>query len=124
MIDDPVTDSTPFLASWRAGDRGRSLWMSGELDLDAVPVLVSALDGEVRPGTDVVFDVQELTFLDASGVRVLMVVRQALGPGGRVVVRHPGRTVQRVLELAGIDGVEIEHEEAPPLSATGSSSIR
>jgi anti-anti-sigma factor len=90
--------------------------MSGELDLATAALLVAALDGEVRPGTDVTFDLRDLGFIDASGLRVLLAVRRAIGVGGRVFLRHPGRMVRRVLEFAEVDaGDGSEHEPDGPL---------
>jgi anti-anti-sigma factor len=87
------------------------MWMSGELDLATAPLLVAALDGAVLRGTDATFDLRDLGFIDASGLRLLMAVRRAIGVGGRVFLRHPGPMVRRVLEFAGLDGGDSsEHE--------------
>jgi anti-anti-sigma factor len=59
---------------------------------------------ELRPGTQLVLDLSGLTFMDSSGVRLILQAREhALNHGaGLVLVRGP-EAVMRVLELVGLD---------------------
>jgi anti-anti-sigma factor len=107
MAMNPVEDTVPLLGtSWNASDGHRSLRVSGELDIATAPVLAAALDGEIRPGSRLRLDVDDLAFVDAAGLRVLVGVRRTAGPSGRVVLRHPSPRVQRVIALTGLDGVD------------------
>ncbi len=102
-VDEPA-GAAGFSAVWRLTGGRRSLWISGELDLATAPLLEAALDGEIHPGTDITFDVGELTFMDATGLRVLVGVRERVGADGRVVLRRCGRPVRRLLAITHLDG--------------------
>ena len=65
-------------------DRGACrLTLRGELDLATVPRLEHAL---ANAGEDVVLDLRGLTFMDSTGVRVLLEAAEAAGPGLRMIV--------------------------------------
>jgi anti-anti-sigma factor len=107
MVMNPVEDPTPLLeTSWTASDGHRSLRVSGELDIATAPVLAAALDGEIGPGSRLRLDVDDLVFVDAAGLRVLVGVRRTAGLTGRVVLGHPTPKVQRVLALTGLNGLD------------------
>ena len=84
--------------------------LRGELDLAAYDVAAAALEPLFRPGGDVTLDLSELTFVDSSGIRLLIRLRQAIGDDGRLVLRSPQPHVARVLGVAGLEqlGVRIE----------------
>jgi anti-anti-sigma factor len=107
MVMNPVEDPTALLeTSWTASDGRRSLRVSGELDIVTAPVLAAALDGEIRSGSRLRLDVDDLVFVDAFGLRVLAGVRRTAGRTGRVVLGHPTPIVQRVIALTGLDGFD------------------
>jgi anti-sigma B factor antagonist len=73
----------------------------GELDIATVPVLESQV-GELRTTgfADVVVDLRELEFIDSTGLKCLLGLREG-GPLGLV----DGPTaVQRLFDLAGVRG--------------------
>jgi anti-sigma B factor antagonist len=72
------------------------LVLEGELDMAEAPTLDAALDA-CPDGLPVIVDLSSLTFLDSSGLHVLLRDREA----GRLaaVVRIPGSNVARVLDL-------------------------
>lgn len=86
-------------------DGGITLGLSGELDLSTLEQLEAALDDGVRGTSDlVVVDLRKLTFLDSSGLRVILALHAGLREeGGRLVVVKGPRRVHRVLELTGAD---------------------
>ena len=105
MVVNPVEDPASLLeTSWTASDGRRSLRLSGELDIATAPVLAAALDGEIRRGSRLRLDVDDLVFVDAAGLRVLVSVRRTAGRTGRIVLGHPTPNVQRVIALTGLDG--------------------
>jgi len=65
-------------------DRGaRRITLRGELDLATVPRLEHAL---ANAGEDVVvIDLRGLTFMDSTGVRVLLEAAEGAGPGLRMI---------------------------------------
>ncbi|MET8448261.1 STAS domain-containing protein [Streptomyces sp. NPDC005209] len=78
--------------------------MAGELDLttcsQAAPVIASL----AIAGQDLTLDMTRVTFMDASGLGMLMRLRQWVVAGGGVVeLRGVQPQVWRVLELTGTD---------------------
>jgi anti-anti-sigma factor len=77
----------------------------GEVDIDTAPKLTASLDLAMRDSRGAfVVDLCEVTFLDSSGVSVLLHARAFLGREDRdlVIVCPPG-SARRIFELAGID---------------------
>ena len=74
--------------------------LAGELDLAASEGFWGELEPLIEPGGLVVLDGSELSFLDSSGLRVLILAnRRAEELGGRLRLVAPQRAVQRTLEL-------------------------
>lgn len=97
----------------------------GELDILAEQVLgprVEALAG--RCLGDLVIDLRGVTFLDASGVRLLLRARaRALRGGARLRVVRGGAMVSKVIRIAGVEPAFAWLDEFPPTavgSVTGS----
>jgi anti-anti-sigma factor len=92
----------------RTGDRATVL-LDGELDLASGGPLrtrLAALVHEDPPPRQVVVDLAQLAFVDASGIAVLMTAHEALArQGGELVLRRPSRLVRRVLALLRIEAV-------------------
>lgn len=87
------------------GESGRSRYVvtvRGELDLATADRLWIELEPLLAPESVVVLDGTEITFLDSSGLRVLLQAGNRATSGGaafRLVA--PQQAVQRVLDLAG-----------------------
>jgi anti-sigma B factor antagonist len=78
----------------------------GELDVATAPEVEQRL-GEVRDsGADhVLLDLRQLSFMDSTGLRVVMRADAAARADGHTFEVVPGiPAVQRVLELAGVTG--------------------
>ena len=76
----------------------------GDIDLDAVPSLESALDTAIRSTAGAfVLDLCDLDFLDSSGLRVMLRARARLAREDRelAIVCPPG-PVRRLFEVVGI----------------------
>jgi anti-anti-sigma factor len=81
---------------------GRVITLSGELDASTCRGLLEQLQGP--PGSKVIVDLSELTFLDSSGLGTIHVARRlARKDGGTLVVCRPQPAVHRVLQLTGLD---------------------
>jgi anti-anti-sigma factor len=81
--------------------------VSGEIDLaNASAMEESILEAVPNDGAGLVFDASELTYLDSSGVRLLLSVAARLRwrDLGFVLVAPPASRCRRVLSLAGVDG--------------------
>src|SRR3954471_15539565 len=95
--------------------RGRLLRLRGELDMAGVDQFERLLATDQAPGTGTfVLDMRELTFIDSSGLRaVIMADQRVRAKGGRfIVVRGPDR-VNEVMEMTGV-ARQIELVDEPP----------
>jgi anti-anti-sigma factor len=84
--------------------------IKGELDLVTMPHLAErlALISRVSPAR-LVFDLAETSFIDCGSARLMVAAGQRLAGGRRPVIRRPGPTVRRILQLTGLDArCEIE----------------
>jgi anti-sigma B factor antagonist len=73
--------------------------------METAPLLTAALDAAIRETRDAfVIDLCDVTFLDSSGVTVLVRARALLGREERalLIICPPG-PARRIFELAGID---------------------
>jgi stage II sporulation protein AA (anti-sigma F factor antagonist) len=74
--------------------------VGGELDLSSVGPLESALSTALeRKPSRVVFQVRELTFMDSSGIALLVATAQRVP---QVELRYASPMIRRVIELAGL----------------------
>jgi anti-sigma B factor antagonist len=80
--------------------------LAGEIDLasiDALEAAITATEQDAAAGGDVVLDMSGVTFLDSSGLRVLVTANDRLASAGsRLVIRRPSASVLRVLEITGL----------------------
>ncbi len=85
----------------------RVLRAAGELDVQVVPALLSAVPGLVAGAPSVVLDLTDVTFLDSSGVRLVDRLTRECGQAGAAfrVVAPRGNRARRVLELVGLAGL-------------------
>ena len=84
-------------------DSGRLvLCPRGELDIATVPRLRDALD-QRRPGEALVLDLGGLSFLDTSGLQIVVEIsRRARAEHFELTLLPGARGVQRVFEIAGL----------------------
>jgi anti-sigma B factor antagonist len=77
--------------------------LRGELDVATVPELEEALRVAVEEGrTALVVDLLELTFLDSTGLMVLLNgLRRVMRQDGRLVLACTNPTVLRLLDVTG-----------------------
>ena len=81
--------------------------VSGEIDLSARSLFQKRLDDMFEANDDdVVVDLADVSFIDSTGLFVLLQARERLETAGRkLMIARPSRPVTRVLELAGLDAV-------------------
>ena len=88
----------------------------GEVDVATAPVLRDALD-HVRPEAQtIVIDLAGVTFLDSTGLGVLIGARRRLLPAGiRMLVINAAPTVWRVFKMTGlIEPLRVHAAPEPP----------
>jgi anti-sigma B factor antagonist len=81
------------------------LVLAGELDVaSATDAYKRMLELNLRPGAQLVLDLSGLTFMDSTGIRLILQAGEYASMRGAdlVIVRPPDR-VMRVLELVGLD---------------------
>jgi len=78
-----------------------ALTLDGEIDSFTAPSLAARLSDD--PTIDVV-DLAEVTFIDSSGLRVLLQTHHdRVSTGATLTLRAPSASVQRLLEISGLD---------------------
>jgi anti-anti-sigma factor len=78
------------------------LALRGDLDIATIPQLEQALERAREASQTLTLDLRELTFMDSSGLRVILSEHQRATDSGRKVSIVPGPSaVQRVFELTG-----------------------
>lgn len=110
----PINQAKPALLDVRAvegPDDVAVLEAEGELDLSSAPELRGPLFDRVEGGLRVVLDLSKVSFIDSSGIAVLVQAHRAAhgdrasngsGPALHTVIA-PGSQVARVFELATLD---------------------
>ena len=75
----------------------------GEVDLDTAPALRDGLLRRLKPGVRVRLDLAGVTFMDSSGLHVLLSSqRRARLLGSEFCVAEPSTQVRRLLEISGL----------------------
>jgi anti-sigma B factor antagonist len=78
-----------------------ALVLAGEIDTYTAPELAERLDDQGVA----VLDLTGVTFIDSSGLRVLVEAHQArVAAGSTLTLRSPSAAVQRLLEISGLLG--------------------
>ena len=83
--------------------------LSGELDHHSAKGLLRRLDQEIEKAlpTQLTLDLSGVTFMDSSGVGLILGRHRLLHSlGGNVVVQKAPREIKRMLSLAGIESKE------------------
>ncbi|WP_162599734.1 STAS domain-containing protein [Nocardioides solisilvae] len=112
--------AAPTLSTTLTGPRRDTvvLTLVGEADLATAALLWRALaDAAHADARHVVVDLDQVAFLDAGGLRLLVMARQrTVARGGTLTLRCPGGRCRRLLLLAGLGGLL---EPDRPLAHTG-----
>jgi anti-sigma B factor antagonist/stage II sporulation protein AA (anti-sigma F factor antagonist) len=94
---------------------GKGLRLAGELDLATAPRLTEALFDFASSEADVHLDLAELSFLDSSGLRAILLLARSRADDRSVVLIKPSPAIMRTFEIVGIDQhprIEIRHPSA------------
>ena len=88
-------------------DAAATITARGELDLSVADQLRSAVSGEVAKGvTTLTIDLTGLSFMDSTGLRVLLEALDAMEKvQGSLVVRVAAGPVERIIRVTGLDSV-------------------
>lgn len=76
----------------------------GEIDLSHGEHLWAAVEEALSLSDRLVIDFSGTTFIDSTGLGILVRAQSQLGPaGGPIVIRSPSQVVRRLLSVSGID---------------------
>ncbi|MEU1817331.1 STAS domain-containing protein [Streptomyces roseifaciens] len=124
MRGDMGADEPAFAMRERVACGAIIIELHGEMDILAEQELGPRMDALTERGrADIVIDLRRVTFLDASGLRLLLRARhRMLCRGGRLRVVRGVARVSRVMRVAGVEGAftivdafpSVRTEEAGP----------
>ena len=109
----------PFECSWRPGGSGAAwVHVAGELDLASSFTLEQTLREAQQCARVVVLDLRELTFIESTGVHVILDAAANVRPGkGRLIVVRGPTHVDRALTLTDASSqvmiIDLHPSEAP-----------
>lgn len=106
-VPDDATRRSLLDVATTTGDATTTIALAGELDPATAPALSEAIAAAAGDGvTQVDIDLGGITFLDSSGVRVLVSAREQLRAGGvGLSLRNPNPNIRRVLDITGLGEV-------------------
>jgi anti-sigma B factor antagonist len=98
-------DPVPFTAEVTRAGRAVIVVLEGDVDMATMPVVRDAVRrADLHEDADVfVLDLRQVTFMDTSGLQLLVErVRRAEADGHAFAVVRGPRSVQRMLDIAGL----------------------
>ncbi|HEX5936424.1 MAG TPA: STAS domain-containing protein [Actinomycetota bacterium] len=84
--------------------------LEGELDMATAPDLAELLRETGSASEPILLDFSRISFMDSSGLRVILEAAAERNGGGGLVILHPRPQVQRVLDISipgGTPGLEV-----------------
>ena len=98
-----VPDGGSFQCTSQSLDAVACLTLSGDLDIDSVATFRAHL-AAAHDADGLLFDLQNLRYLDSSGINALVNVHQALAPSGRrIALVGPSPNVRRILSVLHLE---------------------
>lgn len=112
-----MTDEHDVPSRLSIDSTGSTFVVAGELDAHSAPTLREQLNAV--DDAEIVLDMSGVTFMDSSGLRVLIDAHQtAAGRGCQLIVHEPSQSVRRILEIAGVlDHLDVRDGSAPDRGA-------
>ena len=104
----PFSDQPPaFEVLVQRDGSATTLALVGELDLATSGTLLAALETAVADGPDaIIVNLQELAFMDSSGLRCLLQARTLTNEAGvRLAVLNGSGPAHRLLQLSDVDSL-------------------
>ena len=96
----------PLTVTSTTTDNAAVVTATGEIDHNSAAPLVQALDpGNLGERTRVVIDMRQVTFMDSSGINLLLAAHRDLTPTGWLRLAGVQESVLRTLKIVGVDMV-------------------
>lgn len=123
--DGEQVDPRQFTCTLKAGERGRAVVrVAGELDIASAPQLDEALHRAGLRARLTVLDLRELTFMDSSGVRVIVrAAERAHRAKHRLTVLRGPSQIDRILTLTGAWNLLDTVDLVPPNVSDGGPQV-
>jgi anti-sigma B factor antagonist len=103
----PVQTASPAVIGWmpvRGAPGVEHLAVAGELCLSTSGEFETAVHGVPKDALLVVLDLSAVTFIDCSGMHVILrAAARFRATGRRLVLLNDSRVIQRLFEVAGVD---------------------
>jgi anti-sigma B factor antagonist len=101
-----LSSEQPLLEVVEVQDAGRvRVRLRGELDLASAPTVTATLQRLSEHGEEVLLDLDEVGFIDMTGLRVVIAAAQDASRDGWTFHITPGSPqVRRLITLVGLDG--------------------
>ena len=101
-----MSSSAPFTVSSDSSPAAVTVVVTGEVDLDTAPTVRDEILRHLHGGANVHLDLGGVTFMDSSGLHVLLATtRRASLVGAELQLVRVSPRVQRLLELTGTEAV-------------------
>jgi anti-anti-sigma factor len=75
----------------------------GEVDMETAPQFAAVVDDGLTASPHIVFDMGGVTFVDSSGLRVIVAAVLRVPEHGSVTIRNASAHVAKVLQISGLD---------------------
>lgn len=110
------------------GQRALTVHLSGDIDYSSRDVLrETLLDARLAGARDIIVDLSAVTFLDSASLAVILFAHQRMrSMGCRLVLRHAGPDVLRLLDVTNVaDLIEVDDPDPrpPALARVGSGRV-
>jgi anti-anti-sigma factor len=84
-------------------DQWRLFEVEGELDMATAPILGKHVEEALSDGaTHLLIDLTKVSFMDSSGIRLLLDLQEHTPQNGRMAVVAPNGPVSKLLQLTGM----------------------
>jgi anti-sigma B factor antagonist len=103
-LDDELSGDRDLLLEVERRGAAVTVSVRGELDAATAPDLAVVCHSVHADGArDLVIDLTDTSFLDSSGLRVLIDAHRLFSEGGNLALAHASEPVRRLLEITGLD---------------------
>lgn len=113
---DPAPTPSEFGARVVSDGARPTVVVHGEIDLSNVDQFAAAVDAALGTGSSLELDLENTTFMDSTGLEVLVAAHIRLGQiPEAIVLRDPSPALRRLLQVSGVDRlVTVRPPEARP----------